>query len=300
MKITRQTRSSGWRLLFILACLLPVLWLLTGNATAEQATGGKDDGTCRNDYSQCFKERLPIQEMRAVAYTAAFAKRFGLPPPEPGTEPDNGLEALEVEVQRQGKHADSFYNMTLSLYLDSRLAIKLPESGAIGSKRMMSKAYHFFMEPFSYNKTEDQFSKWQVEDQRYMIALSDNYNMKAFLGSMGYKGYLPPGDSIVYDEYHTELLPGLTYIRLIIYGALILDDTLNHKKYTDIGVYLQRDTNADYRHTLSYNPDDFYKFRLPGQIQAKMKEWLTMMKPVNVVIMKEWRKQKERQIGKQK
>jgi len=289
MKITRQTRSSGWRLLFILACLLPVLWLLAGNAAAEQATGGKDDGTCRNDYSQCFKERLPIQEMRAVAYTAAFAKRFGLPPPPPGTEPNNGLEALEVKVQRRGERADDAYCMKLSLYLDSHLAIKLPKGEPSGNERMVCNPSHFFGNSFK----ERHFEKWSEEDKRHLVALDSNYRMKAFLGSMDYgdgkmanKGY-PPGDSIVYDEYHTELLPGLTYIRLFFFEPLILDDTLKHKKYTDVGVFLLRATDRDYRHTLSYTPDNFYKFRLPNHILAKMKEWVEMMKPVNATIMKE-------------
>lgn len=37
---------------------------------------------------------LPLKEMRIVAYTKAFAGRFGLPDPVPGTEPSGGLEAI--------------------------------------------------------------------------------------------------------------------------------------------------------------------------------------------------------------
>lgn len=41
---------------------------------------------------------LPLEEMRITAYTKAFAERFGLPGPDPGTEPEGGLEAIEFAI----------------------------------------------------------------------------------------------------------------------------------------------------------------------------------------------------------
>ncbi|MCL2336072.1 MAG: hypothetical protein FWC60_01490 [Firmicutes bacterium] len=288
MKITRQTRSSGWRLLFILACLLPVLWLLAGNATAEQATGGKDDGTCRNDYSQCFKERLPIQEMRAVAYTAAFAKRFGLPPPAPGTEPDNGLEALEVRVQRAVEWTN-FYSISLSLYVDNRLPIKLPESGHAGSRRMLNRAYRFILDPFNSHKVRGQVDKWQAGDRNYKFALETKYLIPVYLGTMDDHVEGGGHDSIECDEYYTELLPGLAYIRLQSYGGVVLYASLR-KNLGDFGIFLRRPT-AQYPPYGHFNdPNEFIRFKLPDHILTRIKEWIVMMKPVNADAMKEFNK----------
>ena len=278
------TRACGWwRLLLIWSWLVFGLGLGAGwNAMAEQTADGKDDGTCRDDYSQCFKERLPIQEMRVTAYTAAFAKRFGLEPPAPGTEPDNGLEALEFRVQRK-REWTNLYSMCLYLYLDSRLPIKLPEAGAAGGLGMVLRPYHFFGNP------REQLKKWSGEDQSHLHNLNSGYNMKAFLATMDYvprkRGV---GGSIEYEEFHTELLPGLTYIRLNFHLALILGKSYNYK---DVGIFLQRATGTDYRHQLNnpgiINPDQFLKFRLPDHILVKMKEWQETIEPANRYAMQE-------------
>ncbi|MCL2459202.1 MAG: hypothetical protein FWF31_10265 [Desulfobulbus sp.] len=284
------TRICGWRLLLVWTWLVIGLGLGAGwNAMAEQTADGKDDGTCRDDYSQCFKERLPIQEMRVTAYTAAFAKRFGLEPPAPGTEPDNGLEALEFRVQRK-REWTNIYFMNLYLYLDSRLPIKLPEAGVAGNKLMASSA-HFFGFP------RERWLKWSDEDQRYMNDLSGGYNMKAFLATMDYVPRKRGGaDSIEYEEFHAELLPGLTYIRLNFPSALILGKSYNYK---DVGIFLQRATGTDYRHQLNnpgiINPDQFLKFRLPDHILAKMKEWQETIKPVNRYAMQEMKERDNKQ-----
>ncbi len=44
---------------------------------------------------------LPIERMRATAYTKEFAKRFALPDPEPGTEPSGGVQTMEFAVGRE-------------------------------------------------------------------------------------------------------------------------------------------------------------------------------------------------------
>ncbi|MCL1981017.1 MAG: hypothetical protein FWG62_08095, partial [Proteobacteria bacterium] len=226
-------------------------------------------------YSQCFKERLPIQEMRVTAYTAAFAKRFGLEPPAPGTEPDNGLEALELRVQRM-REWTNLYSMNLYLYLDSRLPIKLPEAGAAGNKLMVLSS-HFFGYP------REQWLKWPLEDRLHLNNLNSGYLMKAFLATMDYvPNKRGAGGSIEYEEFHTELLPGLTYIRLKFHSAMLLRES-----YKDVGIFLQRSSETDYRYQLNTNPDDFLKFRLPDHILAKMKEWQEIMRPVNDVARKE-------------
>jgi len=96
------------------------------------------------------------------------------------------------------------------------------------------------------------------------------------------------GDSIQYEEFHAELLPGLTYIQLRFPSALILGKSYNYK---DVGIFLQRATGTDYRHQLNnpgiINPDQFLKFRLPDHILVKMKEWQETIEPANRYAMKE-------------
>jgi len=74
--------------------------------------------------------------------------------------------------------------MTLYLYLDSRLSIKLPEAGVAGNVRMVDDRYHFF--GGGKSSRNEQFLKWPLEDRRYSSNLDSGYNMKAFLATMDY------------------------------------------------------------------------------------------------------------------
>ena len=56
---------------------LMLLWPLGGYGAGDKT----DNATCINDPSQCFREMLPIQEMRATVYTRTFAESFGLESP---------------------------------------------------------------------------------------------------------------------------------------------------------------------------------------------------------------------------
>lgn len=269
-----------WRRLGIAAIVLQLLfsWPLGSVGAAENA----ETTTCLHDQTLCFKEMLPIQEMRATAYTKAFAQRFGLEPPAPGTEPSNGLEAMELRVERL-REWSNFYSFALYLYLDSRLPVKLPESGMAGNKRMLLSPYHFFAQPHA------QWMKWSVEDRRYSSKLDGNYNMKAFLATMDYvpdkKGAI---DSIQYDEFHKELLPGITYIRLDVLSPLILN-----KPYTNVGIFLQQSTETEYRNKIYIEPGEFLKFKIPDHLYARMKEWNMKMEPVNSKVMHEIREKKK-------
>jgi hypothetical protein len=272
LRVERGPALGGWwRVGFAaIALQLIVFWPLSSFGEG----GSGDNATCRNDFSQCFKEMLPIQEMRATAYTKAFAQRFGLEPPAPGTEPTNGLEALELRVERL-REWTKLYSFTLYLYLDSRLPIKLPESGGAGNMRMLLTGAHFFARP------KAQWMKWPEKDRIYLNTLNGGYNMKAFLATMDYvpnkKGAI---DSIEYDEFYTELLPGLTYVRLIFSRPLILN-----KSYKDVGVFLQRSTETEYRERIYIEPGDFLKFRIPDHVYAALKKWKDNIRGTNSIVM---------------
>ena len=101
--------------------------------------------------------------------------------------------------------------------------------------------------------------------------------MKAFLATMNYipdkKGAI---DSIDYVEFHKDLLPGLTYIKLQVTMDLLLENTRK-----DVGIFLQRSTETDYRGQISIEPGDFLKFRIPDHVYAKLREWGHKVDKVN-------------------
>ena len=78
---------------------------------------------------------LPLNEMRVAVYTKAFAERFGLPDPVPGTEPSDGLEAIEFAIEK-GPSWCPHYFCNLYLYVDNSLPVKYPEEGVAGEKYM--------------------------------------------------------------------------------------------------------------------------------------------------------------------
>ena len=102
---------------------------------------------------------LPLEGMRIAAYTKAFAERFGLSAPAPGTEPSGGLEAIEFAIEK-GRFAPYYY-LNIYLYVDSSLPIKYPEEGVAGEKYMLISATHFF------GRTNNQWMKWSLQDRRH-------------------------------------------------------------------------------------------------------------------------------------
>lgn len=147
---------------------------------------------------------------------------------------------------------------------------------------MLIDAYHFFGRP------KTQLMKWPEKDRLYLNTLNGGYNMKAFIATMDYfpnkKGAI---DSVQYDEFHKELFPGLTYVRLYFFRPLILN-----KSYKDVGIFLQRSTETEYRDKIYIEPDEFVKFRIPDQIYAILKEWKESINRANDIISEDEKKRK--------
>ena len=198
---------------------------------------------------------LPLEEMRIAAYSKAFAERFGLPDPAPGTEPDGGLEAIEFAIEK-GRFAPYYY-LNIYLYVDSSLPIKYPEEGVAGEKYMLISATHFF------GRTHEQWMKWSLEDRRFSTNLDGKYNRKANLTTMDYmprkKGVTT---SLYYREFHKDILPGLAYIKLDCSPPSIMID----RPIDNVGIWLQVDSQADYRSQIEVDTDDFLKFAIPDGV----------------------------------
>lgn len=216
---------------------------------------------------------LPLGEMRITAYTKAFAERFGLPAPKPGTEPSGGLEAIEFAIEKGPAWAPLYY-CNYYLYVDSTLPIKFPEEGGAGNVYMLVNKTHFF------GRSHEQWLKWSLQDRRHSTGLDGKYNRKTNLASMDYipnkQGAI---DSLLYVEYHKNLLPGLSYIKLDGSPPMMID---NPRK--NIGIWLQKESKTDYRSQVHVDSGDFLKFPIPEQIFEKVREWGLKAREANTVI----------------
>jgi len=216
---------------------------------------------------------LPLGEMRIVAYTKAFAERFGLPAPKPGTEPSGGLQAIEFAIEKGPAWAPLYY-CNYYLYVDSTLPIKFPEEGGAGNFYMLVGNTHFL------SRTHEQWMKWSIEDRKHSSNLKGKYNRKTNLASMDYipkkQGAI---DDLWYVEYHKNLLPGVTYLKLKGSPPMMID-----RPRRNIGIWLQKESKTDYRSRIHVDPGDFLKFPVPEQVFEKVREWGLRAREANNVI----------------
>ena len=214
---------------------------------------------------------LPLQEMRIATYTKAFAERFGLPAPEPGTEPSGGLQAIEFAIEKGPKWAPRYYCF-FYLYVDSSLPLKYPEEGVVGEKYMLISATHFF------GRSHEQWLRWSLQDRRYSTSLDGKYNRKA---RMATKNYLPGKQGAISDldyiEYHKNILPNLNYLKLNFSPFSLMINKVN----SGVDIWLQQRSRTDYRSRISVNPNDFLKFSLPKITLQKIREWGLQAKEAN-------------------
>lgn len=217
---------------------------------------------------------LPLREMRITAYTKAFAERFGLPAPKPGTEPSGGLEAIEFSIEKAAPWAPLYF-CNFQFYVDSALQVKFPEEGRAGEKRMLTRGTHFF------GRTHEQWMRWALEDRKYSSNLQGNYDRKANMASMD---YIPNKQGAItdlsYKEFHKDILPGLTYIKLDCPPPSMIID----RPRKNIGIWLQKESEIDYRSQIHVDPGDFLKFPLPNQILEKVREWGVRAREANKII----------------
>ncbi len=215
---------------------------------------------------------LPIEQMRAVAYTGDFAKRFALPDPEPGTEPSGGIQAMEFAVEPGPKHGRGLYYCKLKLYLDNALLIAYPEEGIAGAEHMLRQSSHFFMWPNPENKRWLALSE---KDRLHFNGRNGRYNRMTMLASPGYDypEFLPTppktpygGIDMVYEEYHRDLFPGVAYLKIDM-GCPVFS-WMNGIKTAE--VWLKREGAKDYRKQIRMEPQDFLKFTIPPKMYQQI------------------------------
>ena len=235
---------------------------------------------------------LPIEQMRAVAYTKAFAKRFALPEPEPGTEPEDGIEAMEFSVEQGPKHWPT-YVCVLKLYLNSNLPVAYPEEGVAGADHMLIKSTHFFMWPNPDNK------RWMSLRERDRLHFGERwgrYTRSTWLATANYDWDHGAATGMFYEEYHRDIFPGLAYLKVDM-GCQIFSWM---SKVDTAQIWLKKEGAKDYRKHLKEDPNDFLKFSLPSTFYKKILELKKGPSQYNSVFIEELDRQRREAQAKQK
>lgn len=210
---------------------------------------------------------LSIEQMRAVAYTKGFAKRFALPEPEADTEPSGGIQAMEFSVEEAPKDAKlPLYSCKLYLYLDNKLSVSYPEA-AVGAHYLPSRATYLL------SPNNERWDKWSVEDRKFLNERKTRYTNHVWLATPDYPGYFDErskkpfaATSMFYDEYHRDLFPGLAYLKIDMgcpaYSWI--------DKVEAIQIWIKREGAKDYSRELRKDPADFLKFSMPMPFYKKI------------------------------
>jgi len=227
---------------------------------------------------------LPIEEMRATAYTKAFAKRFALPEPQPGTEPEGGIQAMEFAVETNPNAP--YYYCKLYLYFDNKLPIAYPE-GETGIQHLPSRRTQLM--------TFDARTRWLAlseKDRLHFNERAGRYRRSAALASSNYEWHKQGlFADMFYEEYHTNLFPGLAYLKI----DMACPTAQWGERYPSLEVWLKKKGAPDYRHQTRINSDDFLRFPVPNAFFKTIHGWIKSVAHYNESVIREQPKeQRER------
>lgn len=198
------------------------------------------------------QELRPVEEMRAVIYTAQFAQRFALPTPPSGSEPVDGIQAMEFSIET-ASNAPGWHMCKLAVFLDSKISVAYPE-GDFGVRNLPSRPSRL-MTP-----TKEQWEKWSIADKKQFHLRSAKYRRSARLATPNYvwqqSGW---STDVVYDEYDRNLFTGLAYIKI----DLGCPNVRQVRRLDAVQLWLKREGGKDYSKMLKTDPDDFLKFSIP-------------------------------------
>ena len=226
-----------------------------------------------------LSDPLPIETMKAAVYTKAFAKRFALPDPEPGTEPTGAIQGLEFQIRPHRIMAG--YSCDLILYLDNMLPISWPEEARASVSGIPTKETQLL-----HNMSRERFLKLSEDDRRYSGERSSRYRRLAWLAAPDTEALKGGGLSdTTYSEYDREFYPGLAYIKLDIgcsYTAQAIDNAL--QRYSTIVVWLKRAGGKDYRKAFVKGSEDFLQLSLPRNFIERVLPWIKAGADYNKIV----------------
>jgi len=215
--------------------------------------------------AQPEEKRPSLEEASVIAYSKAFAKRFGLLDPSPEVEMTEGVEAIEFRVE-SGRQRGTLFRCKLRVYLRTGLPIAYPKEGGSASRDALLLPEHFFL-----NKNE-QNKRWLAlsPEDRVHFKNQDTFIRNAGLASPDFD---PPKAGywrdLNYDGFYRDVFPGIEYIRLDSDCGAFADI----KKNRAVQLWLKREGGRDYRQTVFQDPGDFLKFSLSSAFLASAGKW---------------------------
>lgn len=219
---------------------------------------------------------MPLEKVSVSAYTKAFAKRFGLPEPHQEFELKFDLQAIEFSLEKS-EFAPLYFGV-FKLYLPQSLSIAYPEESVAGEKDMLIRGTHFF--GGTHDSTE-QWLRWPVNDRIHFNSRQGKYNRKAYFASIN---YIPGKSGLVLDlsyaEYHQDLIPGISYVKLYTSTSMFPDS--NRKG--PFSIWLEKKGGPDYEKLRQIDPNDFLKFELPEQFFKQASQAIKMTESKNRLI----------------
>lgn len=221
---------------------------------------------------------LPIETMRAAVYTKAFAKRFALPDPEPGTEPGGAIQGMEFQIV---PHRIGGYACDLILYLDNTLSIAWPEDARASVSGIPTQDTLLMS-----NVPRERFLAMSVEDRKYSFERGSRYGRLVRLSTPDYQ-HLKQGGSldVTIREYDKTFFPGLAYLKLDI-GCTMTGTQLERFLQYGKGVELwfKKQEGKDYRQYLITDATDFLRVPLPTSFLERVAPWIKAAQDYNMVV----------------
>lgn len=224
--------------------------------------------------------QLPVDQMRAATYTKAFAKRFVLPDPVPGTEPMDGVQAIEYGMwlaKGKGQIDDigelRTYDCELSIYFDNTLPIAWPEEARASTSTIPSPSTR---PPLLFTWTRERFLKVSAQDRKKMDERWTRYLNLAQLvvtdAAYDKTGSMTSADWVEYDR---EAFADLAYAKLSIGCSMtdrVIESALRQKGR--VSLWLKHTKASGYIKTDNPRPDEVVKLRLPQEFIERVLPWI--------------------------
>ena len=120
--------------------------------------------------------------------------------------------------------------------------------------------------------------KWPQKDRLHFNNMQERYHRKANLATMSYS----PGKNgsisdLYYREFHKNILPNLSYIKL----DCSLPSSFINTHMNNIGIWLQKEGQTDYRSRVNIESGDFLKFPISDTIFKKVREFSLQARNAN-------------------
>lgn len=219
---------------------------------------------------------VPVEKMRALAYTKEFAKRFNLPELPGNFSPSGGLEAIEFKVEKIDRL--NTFICYWNIYINESVPFAFPGGANSGSLRMFNG--HFFKQkPGPWPSHEDTAAYNLNSDALFRLIrfASSTYDEASKRGA---------SHSSFLDEFVRNLVPGLSYLKTS--GCSF--SSWYQRGQKEIFIWLKIEGRPDYR--VRFNPPgDFYKLAIPDGLLSQIMPWASWANEINPLI---WEKMRQK------